>query len=279
MKRSLNLLLIFVLALTGAAFAQLHVGTGVGTACMEGCPGVVGGEVTAVGGSFDIFQEAGGANTFDAELLLIAAVPNTAGGSVVAGSVSAAAEYQPPLYATGTPETVSTGQTPTQFGNVNPTLFLEATMTSGQNVFGILGPSISAENNSESFVNFNSAYAAEVAASVPGFAGIPSSYAIYVWSIGTTAFAGKSAMQITSTLPIGTFLTAYGQGGGKGYSTQFTNTGLITSGTTGGTAGGSTGSTAGQTTGGNIPEPGSIVLLGSVLFATFAVSRKKFTRS
>jgi FlaG/FlaF family flagellin (archaellin) len=49
--------------------------------------------------------------------------------------------------------------------------------------------------------------------------------------------------------------------------------------TTGTTTGTTTGSTAGQTTGGTIPEPASLILLGSALFATFAASRRKFNRS
>jgi len=285
MTKSFNTLVVLLLAISVSAFGQLldpatlHIGTGVGTACVEGCPGVVSGEVTATSGNFDIFQESGQSDMLTNEILLIAAVPNTASGTVTAGSVSAAKEFDPDTAAVGTPETISTGQTPVAYGNVNTGSFNPVTMTNSD-VFTLLGPQISHADNSESFTNFNGAYAAEVTAGTPGFSGVPSSYAIYVWSISTTAFSGKSALDITSTLPVGTFLTAFGESSSHIFSTQFTNTGLVTSGgTTGSTAGQTTGSTAGQTTGGNIPEPGSLILLGSVLFVSFTLSRKRLVRS
>jgi len=285
MTKSFNMLVVLLLAISVSAFGQLldpatlHIGQGVSSGCATGCPGVVSGEVTATSGNFDIFQESGSPDMLTNEILLIAAVPNTASGTVTAGSVSSAKEFDPYTAASGTPETISTGQTPVQYGNVNPASFNPVTMTNSD-VFTLLGPQISSADNSESFVNFNKAYAAEVAASAPGFSGVPSSYAIYVWSISTTAFTGNSALDITSTLPIGTFLAAFGESTTHIYSTQFTNTGLVTSGgTTGSTSGQTTGSTSGQTTGGNVPEPGSLILLGSVLFVSFTLSRKKLVRS
>jgi hypothetical protein len=285
MTKSCNTLVVLLLALSVSAFGQLldpatlHIGTGVGTACVAGCPNVVNNEVTATGGTFDIFQESNQPDVLTNELLLIAAVPNTASGTVTVGSVASASEFDPYTAAAGTPETISAGQTPVQYGNVNPASFNPVTMTNSD-VFTLLGPQISSADNSESFTNFNSAYAAEVAAGTPGFSGVPSSYAIYVWSISTTAFSGNSAMNITSTLPVGTFLTAFGESSSHIFSTQFTNTGLVTSGgTTGSTSGQTTGSTSGQTTGGNVPEPGSLILLGSVLFVSFTLSRKKLIRS
>src|SRR5579872_6296747 len=112
MSRS-SLLLLLVLFVSFSAFGQLldpatlHIGTGVGTPCVSGCPGVVSGEVTATTGSFDIFQESNNPDVFTNELLLIAAVPNTASGSVSVGSVSAAKEYDPYTAASGTTETIS----------------------------------------------------------------------------------------------------------------------------------------------------------------------------
>jgi len=284
-----SLLPVLLLAGSICAFGQLldpatlHVGTGVGTGCVTGCPGVVSGEVTATSTSFDVFQESGSqSKLLGSEILLIAAVPNTATGTVTTSSVLKATEYDP--YTTVNPlnihtETIAAGQTPNQYGNVNPTLLNETTLTTGQDVFTALGPSISGANNSESFGNFNSAYAAEEAVSTPGFSGTPTSYQVYVFSISTTAFNGNSALDFKSSLPVGTFIMAFGEDAtcaatgcdnGKIFSTQFTNTGLIVQSTT-------SPQTSPQTS--PTPEPNSLMLLGSALLGTCAWLRKKLVRS
>ena len=269
--------------------ATLHIGTGVGTACVQGCPNIVGGnEVTATGTTFDIFQQSASSKLLASEMLLVVAVPNTATGAVTAGSVLTATEFDPyNVGGSGTAETIAAGQTPFAYGNVNTTLLNEATLTSGQDVFTVLGPNISAADNSESFGNFNSAYAAEVAAGTAGFSGVPSSYTLYVWSISTTNFNGNSATNITSTLPVGSFLAAFGEeascaplncnNGGEVFSTQFTNTGLVTASAT--TTTSSSGPGGGPASGPQVPEPSGIVLLGTALLAVTAGLRKKFIHS
>jgi hypothetical protein len=107
-----------------------------------GCPGVVSGEVTATGATFDILQQSNN-NALLASELLIAAVPNTATGTVTAPSVGAMANEHGPLSkfpAVTSVDTVSPDQTPNAYGNVNPPLLKEATLTSAGNVFTILGP-------------------------------------------------------------------------------------------------------------------------------------------
>jgi len=159
MTQRCSLLLVLLLAASVCTFGQLvdpatfHTGNGVAGTCPTGvgaspCTGITGGEVLPISGTnFDIFQEAGNSFTFSDPLVLIAAVPNTAGVTLTGTEITSATEFNPYTAATGTALTFGTGVNPLNY-NMTDT-FDQGAMTSAtpSNVYDFLGGDASGANN------------------------------------------------------------------------------------------------------------------------------------
>ena len=240
-------LISLVLAVAGIAlfapvFAKadstLHIGPGAGTACATGCAG----EPNLIGGGdiIDIFQTSGGANaTVNQPQLLILGVPNDATNLFASDPITGVSYINP--YPGGTSTTGS-----------SPSATFFGTMTAGKEVYGFLGLT---GNNSNSFTNWSAADA-----SINGITA--SNFGIYELSLSGDALGPKGLINIlfaAGSLPLGTFAVAYGTNSeGKAFGTPFTEAGLTTS------AHAST-----------VPEPGSLLLLGTGLLVLARVAHRK----
>ncbi len=131
------------------------------------------------------------------------------------------------------------------------------------------------------------------------FGKTPDFFDIFVYTVSAGSLTGNSSFSFTSSLTEGTFVAGLGCEAKKDstcptdkaeqqFSTPFTTAGLVSS--TSSSSSTSTSSTTTTTTssttqsgpfatGGAVPEPSSIVLLGSVLAGLSAALRKKFVRS
>jgi hypothetical protein len=103
---------------------------------------------------------------------------------------------------------------------------------------------------------------------------MPGSFDIFVYTVQTGFLTGGVSFPFTANLSAGTYVAGLGVGdnGKQPFSTPYTTVGLVV-GSTGGPGGG------GGDVGGAVPEPSSIMLLGSALLGTFSVLRKKLIRS
>src|SRR5579862_2866332 len=96
--------------------ATIHVGPGGTTGCATGGCYVFGNEVNGIpGGTLDLFQESGGANSLVSSVLLILAVPNDTNGTILSAlNISSTATLDDP---SGNPVPPSAT---VAFGVVNP---------------------------------------------------------------------------------------------------------------------------------------------------------------
>src|SRR5579872_5584523 len=78
--------------------ATIHVGPGGTTGCATGGCYVFGNEVNGIpGGTLDLFQESGGANSLVSSVLLILAVPNDTNGTILSAlNISSTATLDDP---------------------------------------------------------------------------------------------------------------------------------------------------------------------------------------
>jgi hypothetical protein len=140
---------------------------------------------------------------------------------------------------------------------------------------------LNAANNSESFVNFSgTGGGAQNGASEAALLGIPnapSSYALYVYRINQSLSCISGSKQCTATgflevdwstaLPLGTYVAAFGidsKNSNQVYDSAFSVSGWAN--TPGGGGGGGTPA---------VPEPASVILLGTVAVGICAVIKKK----
>jgi PEP-CTERM motif len=244
MRRLIAWLVLFFCALwaVGAEAdpATLHIGTGAGTACAQGC----GGDPNVIGSSvLSIFQNSGGAPDLLSPLALILGIPNYNGAAPTIASVT---EYDPYAgVATGGSPVASFGAGLNAYGVSDADGFVNQWTSSNVQVYQFLGfepPNTNASNNATNWFG--------VAPAGTTF------YGLYVYHIDAT-LGDKGLFDVAwagSGLPEGAIAIAYGCSGPLAanghcanssdvYTTPFTEAGRVTT-----------------------PEPSSTLLLGLCLF-------------
>jgi PEP-CTERM motif len=236
------------------ADSTLHVGTGAGTACATGCAGDPNllGSATSV----SIYQNSGGPPTLAEPVLVIVGVPNDITNLFTTDpftGVTAINAYPGGTTTAGTTSFASGGT----YGLKNPVVDgFFGDMGSKQEVYSFLKLSLTGVNHSNSFTNW-----AGADSSISGITA--TDFGIYVFAVNATlAPKGLINLDLSSSLPVGSIIVAYGQGrsthGGKTivFDTPFTESGYKD----------------GRT---STPEPASLVLVGSGLLALACGVRRR----
>jgi hypothetical protein len=248
--RKLTLLLVF-LAASISAFANVGFCPPPATASACSTPGASGETIAVAGDTFGMFKL--GAPGSDDPWYLLVSIPSDGSSTPTAPAITSS-DFT----------SISAGA---DAGAFLPT-------TSGD-IYAFAAPLDGAGVGNNS-MNATNMFGAEEQAA---FGSTPTSFEVFVYTI-SPGFAGETPYTFLSSpdLIAGTFLAATGNSADT--STPFTTTGLVT-GTTGPTTTGPTTSGPGGSpaSGPLVPEPSSIVLLGSALLAVTAGVRKKLIRS
>lgn len=239
-KRFGQLLLLLVLTVVPAlADSTLHIGPGYPNACdTGGCP-LFNGETNGFTTTLDIYQNSGGAPTLNNPVELIFAVPH--GGA--APSISGVQLIDSDMGFLATSVTFASLGSP-------------GTMSSGD-IYTFLGFKVNKSNNLGNLSAWDLA--------VDGLT--VSSFDIYVFQLNTSGFSANDFLTMSVSAPLGSFAVGYGTSGSGKHITQwgtpFTEAGL-------------------QNGGGSpppsVPEPSSMLLMGSGILSALGVIRRKIAR-
>jgi hypothetical protein len=192
------------------------------------------------GNNLDIYQTSGGADPIPAPQLLILGVPNDTTNLFGTDPITGVTYINP--YPGGATTSGSSGSS-----------FFAGAMGPSENVYDFLGLTA---NNSNSFTNWA---AADLA--INGITA--NNFGIYELSLNGGILGPKGLIDVLFTsgaLPLGTFAVAYGTAGDQSFSTPFTEAGLTTTTTT------------------NVPEPGTLLLLGTGALVLVRMKLKRGTQ-
>ena len=229
---------LVVVMFLGSASLKADSTLHIGPGAGTACATGCAGEPNLItGDTLDIYQTSGGANAaIPPAQLLILGVPNDTTNLFATDPITGVTYINP--YPGGA--TTSGTSLSAKFFN---------TMTAGQNVYDFLNLT---GNNSNSFTNWSAADSA-----VNGITA--TNFGIYELSLSGGTLGAKGLIDImfaSGALPLGTFAVAYGANGQHTFSTPFTEAGLTTTTT-------------------NVPEPGTLLLLGTGVLALVRLKLKR----
>ncbi len=215
-RKFAGLMAVCLLGITGAwAQSTLHIGSGAGSKCAEGCAGDP--NLLAGARSVSIYQTSNGASTLSQPVLIILGVPSQYDSLMPALPITKLVSinsYPGGTVKTGT-FTYAAGGT---YGLINPISDgYFGTMTAGQDVYGFLG--LGHANNSNSFTNWSAEDEEYLDLTVTTFS-------IHVYALNADLGPdGLLNVSLVHNVPKGTYIVAYGENG-KSFSTPFTEAGL-----------------------------------------------------
>ena len=194
--------------------------------------------------TINILENGSGQPTLANPLLLIVGVPNTTSFAAPTLTLSA-----------GTADLGGTAGSAfgASYNSVTGRAANNGGLFNSGEVYSFIG--LTGGDNSNSFVNWSSADQAVNSLSINGFG-------IYLYELANTGMSGGRSITATfnGSIPVGTFVVAYGQdAGGTAYTTPFTQAGL---------------NTGVHTDAVPTPEPASMLLLGTGLAAAFVRRRR-----